>query len=277
MASQGKEGERIAVSGHILLIDDEAVLRQTLARILKRAGLDVTTAATGQEGLDLLLQQSFDLVYLDIRLPNMSGLEVLKIIHSKLPDLPVVLFTAQPDLSSAIEAVREGAVDYLLKPLKPQALIDRTQAILARQEKERRKHNIQVQMDALQDELKGLERDEEVHSGPSSKAVGSEERFLTRGKLTLDLHTRRLIIGERTVNLPPATFDYLLVLARRAPNVVDYKTLVSEAQGYEADSREAQELVKWHVHHIRQAIEPDVHEPIYLINMRGVGYRLVIN
>jgi len=91
------------------------------------------------------------------------------------------------------------------------------------------------------------------------------------------LHTRRLLIGERTINLPPATFDYLLVLARRAPNVVDYKTLVAEAQGYQADSREAQELVKWHVHHIRQAIEPDVHQPIYLINMRGVGYRLVIN
>ncbi len=107
------------------------------------------------------------------------------------------------------------------------------------------------------------------HTDPASTAISAGERFLTRGKLTLDLHTRRLIIGERTINLPPATFDYLLVLARRAPNVVDYKTLVAEAQGYQADSREAQELVKWHVHHIRQAIEPDVHQPIYLINMRG--------
>jgi DNA-binding response OmpR family regulator len=247
-----------------------------LARILKRAGLDVTTAASGQEGLDFLSKQSFDLVYLDIRLPNMSGLEVLKIIHTKFPELPVVLFTAQPDLTSAIEAVREGAVDYLLKPLKPQALIDRTQAILALQEKERRKHDIQLQMEALQIELKALESDEVVQP-ESAKAISAGERFLTRGKLTLDLHTRRLIIGERTINLPPATFDYLLVLARRAPNVVDYKTLVAEAQGYQADSREAQELVKWHIHHIRQAIEPDMHEPIYLINMRGVGYRLVIN
>ena len=206
----------------------------------------------------------------------MSGLEVLKIIHTKFPELPVVLFTAQPDLTSAIEAVREGAVDYLLKPLKPQALIDRTQAILALQEKERRKHDIQLQMEALQTELKALESDEVVQP-ESAKAISAGERFLTRGKLTLDLHTRRLIIGERTINLPPATFDYLLVLARRAPNVVDYKTLVAEAQGYQADSREAQELVKWHIHHIRQAIEPDMHEPIYLINMRGVGYRLVIN
>ena len=252
-------------------------MRQTLARILKRAGLDVTTAASGKEGLDFLLQQTFDLVYLDIRLPDMNGMEVLKIIHAKFPELPVVLFTAQPDLSSAIGAVREGAVDYLLKPLKPQAFIERTHAILGMQEKERRKHDIQLQLDALQNELKGLEKDEVVQSDPSSQMLGDNERFLIRGKLTLDLHTRRLMISGRTINLPPATFDYLLVLARRAPNVVDYKTLVAEAQGYQADSREAQELVKWHVHHIRQAIEPDVHQPIYLINMRGIGYRLVIN
>jgi DNA-binding response OmpR family regulator len=207
----------------------------------------------------------------------MSGLEVLKVIHKNYPDLPVVLFTAQPDLNSAIEAVRAGAVDYLLKPLKPQMLIDRTQSILALQEKERRKHDIQLQMDALQTELKSLESENSLQTDSAAKTIGDAERYLVRGKLTLDLHTRRLSIGERTINLPPATFDYLLVLARRAPEVVDYKTLVAEAQGYQADSREAQELVKWHVHQIRQAIEPDQHEPIYLINMRGKGYRLVIN
>jgi DNA-binding response OmpR family regulator len=227
--------------------------------------------------LEYVSKQYFDLVYLDIRLPDMNGLEILKVIHSKYPDLPVVLFTAQPDLTSAIEAVREGAVDYLLKPLKPQALIERTQAILAHQEKERRKHDIQSQLEALQSELKDLESNEVVRSEPATKVPETSDRFLTCGKLTLDLHTRRLTIGGQTINLPPTTFDYLLVLARRAPNVVDYKTLVAEAQGYEADSREAQELVKWHVHHIRQAIEPDVHQPIYLINMRGIGYRLVIN
>ena len=83
------------------------------------------------------------------------------------------------------------------------------------------------------------------------------------------------MIEDRTINLPPATFDYLIVLVRHAPNVVDYETLVTEAQGYQVESREAQELVKWHVHHIRQAIEPDVREPVYLINVRGIGYRLV--
>jgi len=67
-----------------------------------------------------------------------------------------------------------------------------------------------------------------------------------------------------------------LVLARHTPNVVDYQTLVAEAQGYETDTREAQELTKWHVHHIRQAIEPNVRTPIHVINVRGTGYRLVM-
>jgi two-component system response regulator RegX3 len=91
----------------------------------------------------------------------------------------------------------------------------------------------------------------------------------------LDMHARRLSLGEKVISLLPTSFDLLLVLARHAPDVVDYQTLVSEAQGYKVDVREAQELVKWHIHHIRQAIEPDVHNPIYLLNVRGVGYRLI--
>jgi len=264
--------------GHILIIDDEASLRQTMARILQRAGYEVTTAATGSEGLQLVSEHPFDLLYLDIRMPDASGLELLKAIHAQLPDLPVILFTAQPDLNSAVEALRRGATDYLLKPLKPQAVIDRTEAILIEKQKERRKRELQRQIDALQTELDSLERPEgdaaPLHPGQAS---ASDERFIRRGALTLDMHTRRVTMNEGVVSLPPTSFDYLLVLARHAPNIVDVQTLVSEAQGYEADTREAQELSKWHVHHIRQAIEPDSRKPIYIINVRGKGYRLVTN
>jgi DNA-binding response OmpR family regulator len=258
-----------------LIIDDEAPLRQTLARILQRAGHEVTTAAAAQEGIGLLAQQPFDLVYLDIRMPDMNGLEALKAIHAAYPDLPVILFTAQPDLNSAVEALRQGAVDYLLKPLQPQTLIDRTQVILARSEKEQRRRELQSQIDSLQGQLKDLEAGESAPAGPAPQPPEAGQRYVRRGNLTLDLHARRLAIEERTVALPPASFDYLLVLVRHAPNVVDYQTLVAEAQGYQVDFREAQELVKWHVHHIRQAIEPDVHNPTHLINVRGTGYRLV--
>ena len=263
-------------TGHILIIDDEASLRQTLARILQRAGHEVTTAENGEMALALLANTPFDLVYMDIRMPGMAGLEALKIIHASQPDLPVVLFTAQPDLNSAVEALRLGATDYLLKPLQPQILIERTEDILSRREKERHKREIREQIQSLQAELKKLEGGDESHA-PTRLPEAPTERFLSRGNLILDLHARRVTVGERVINLPPTAFDYLLVLVRHSPNIVDYQTLVAEAQGFQAEAREAQELVKWHIHHIRQAIEPDSQNPTFIINVRGSGYRLVVN
>jgi DNA-binding response OmpR family regulator len=264
--------------GHILIIDDEASLRQTMARILQRAGYEVTTAANGKDGLALIAQHAFDLLYLDIRMPDISGLELLKTIHAQLPDLPVILFTAQPDLNSAVEALRRGAIDYLLKPLKPQAVIDRTQTLLANKQKERRKREIQRQIEELQNELTVLESPETSTSlSKPEQPSAMDERFVKRGELILDLHTRHVTMKGHSVTLPPTSFDYLLVLARHTPNVVDYQTLVAEAQGYETDTREAQELTKWHIHHIRQALEPNARNPIHVINVRGSGYRLVMS
>jgi len=269
--------------GHILIVDDEAKLRQMMARVLQRAGYEVTTAANAKEALELVSQHTFDLLYLDIRMPDMNGLDLLKIIHADFPDLPVVLFTAQPDLNSAVEALRRGAIDYLLKPLNTQTVISHTEMILAGKQKDRHKRELlkqidtlQKQIDTLQAEFNALEnRDEVPTDSKREQATVIDDRYVTRGKLVLDLHTRRVSMGGNTVDLPPTAFDYLLVLARHAPNVVDYQTLVSEAQGYDTDTREAQELTRWHVHHIRQAIEPDSHNPVYVITVRGSGYRLV--
>jgi DNA-binding response OmpR family regulator len=259
---------------HILIIDDEANLRQTMLRILKQAGYEVTAAANGLEGLNLLAQHEFDLVYLDIRMPDMNGLDVLTKIHETYPDLAVILFTAQPDIHSAIQALRHGASDYLLKPLKPSQVIERTHAILAKQENNRRKREIQEKIESLKAELDTLAGGG-VIKGTASTVTTASDRYLTRGKLTLDLHRHQVTVDHRLVDLPITAFNYLLSLARHAPGIVDYQTLVAEAQGYEATSREAQELAKWHIHHIRQAIEANVQRPSIIINVRGIGYRLV--
>ena len=266
------------MEGHILIIDDEASLRRTMARILQRAGYEVTTASNGEEGLKLVSEQPFDLVYSDIRMPDMSGLDLLRTVHEKFPDLPVILFTAQPDLNSAVEAVRSGATDYLMKPLKPQAVLDRTEAVLEKSQKERRKREIQRQIDSLQAELNSLEKGEGDETGilKPEQVSASNDRYFKCGSLTLDLYAQRVTMDEQAVDLPPTSFDYLLALARHSPNVVDYKTLVSEAQGYETDTREAQELTKYHIHHIRQAIESDPRKPVHVINVRGTGYRLIM-
>lgn len=265
------------VTGRILVIDDEASLRKTLARILGNAGFEVTTAESAEQGLDFLKTTPYDLVLTDLRMPGMHGMDALKLIHVNYPSLPVVLFTAQPDVNSAVDALRHGATDYLLKPIKPEVIIERARAILAKHQTEKRKREIALQIEALQGELKSLEAGEAVQPSAQTQPVnGAEkERFLKRGTLVLDLLTRRVTLDNVTLNTPPTSFDYLLVLARHAPDVVDYQTLVAEAQGYQTDPREAQDLAKWHIHQLRQIIEKDAHNPEYLLNVRGTGYRLV--
>ena len=255
----------MSITGHILIIDDEAALRQTLARILQQAGFEVTTAQDAEQGLSYIQTTNFDLIFMDLRMPGIHGMDALKLIHASYPNLPVILFTAQPDLNSAVEALRNGATDYLLKPLKPQAVIERAQSVLENQQKENRKREITLQIEALQMELKSLTTGK---TGPLQAASIGGDRFLKRGVLVLDLHKRRLLIDEQPINIPPTSFDYLLVLARHSPGVVNYQTLVAEAQGYQADAREAQELTKWHIHQLRQAIEQDARNPSYLINVR---------
>lgn len=264
-------------SGRILIVDDEENLRHTVARVLQRAGFEVTTAASGKEGLALLSQQIFDLVYMDIRMPDMNGLETLQAINVNYPKLPVILFTGQPDLNSAVSALRQGAIDYLQKPLKPELIVERAKTVLLKLERERRKKELQAQIETLQTELRNLENEEGAEPNSKEKESDEDERYLKRGNLVLDLHTHRVTVGSQTVDLSPTAFNYLLVLARHAPNIVDYQTLVTEAQGYQTDTREAQELAKWHVHQIRELIEPDVQRPTFIINVRGTGYRLVVN
>lgn len=261
------------VSGHILIIDDEASLRKTMARILQQAGFEVTTAESAEKGLDYLKTTPFDMVLTDLRMPGMHGMDALKLIHTEYPLIPVVLFTAQPDVNSAVEALRHGATDYLLKPIKPEAIIERTRAILLEQQREKRKRELQAQIETMQNELKSLENGEPVK--PLNSASLDNGRYLKRGTLVLDMRARRVLRNDEPLNIPPTSFDYLLVLARHSPDVVDYQTLVAEAQGFQTDLREAQELAKWHLHQLRQIIETDAHNPVYLLNVRGTGYRLV--
>lgn len=264
-------------TGNILIIDDEANLRQTLARILNRAGLQVTTAENGRQGLALLDQQAFDLVYMDIRMPDMGGLEALKLISARFPQIPVVLFTAQPDLNTAVEALRNGATDYLLKPLKPEQIIERTRSILTKSKLEQRKKEIREQILTLQAELKELEATGSMEQSAPEKPAETGDRYLKRGKLTLDLHARQVLIDSRIITVQPTAFDYLVVLARHTPNIVDYQTLAAEAQGYQTEARESKELTKWHIHHLREALEPDKLNPTLIINVRNSGYRLLVD
>lgn len=261
-------------SGRILIVDDEEVIRQIISWTLRKAGFDVTAATEGSEALRLLNSSTYDLVYLDIHMPEMNGLEILEEIRKRHPDFPVVLFTGEASLNTAIQAVRLGANDYLIKPVDPEILIARTRVILEERALEKRKREIQEHIESLQSELKGLE---ETGTGPLRAEPVPGERFLKLGSLILDLQVRRATFGDQVLNLPPTAFDYLLVLASHFPEVVQYQTLVTEAQGYQVSRYEAQDMVKWHIHVLRQSLEPDPKDPRHIINIRGTGYKLVVS
>jgi DNA-binding response OmpR family regulator len=262
-------------TGNVLIIDDEDSLRYTLTRVLKSAGCEVSGAADGPEALQMMDNTSFDLVYLDIRLPGMSGLEILQTVRQTHPELPVILFTAHASLQSALEAIRLGATDYLVKPIDPEVFVARTRVILEEQAVERRKREIQEQIAGLRAELRSLE-DQSVPTSPRVLATPeSTDRFLKRGYFVLDLQAQRATLKDQVLSMPPTAFTYLTILARHAPQAVDYQTLVTEAQGYAVEQSEASELAKYHIHVLRQSIQAKKDHPGYILNVRGIGYRLL--
>ena len=263
--------------GKVLIIDDEAGLRSTLTRILQKIGCNAMGAQNGVEALSLIVNSGFDLVFLDLWLPDMDGLQILSEIRKIDNKLPVILLTAHGSMDSALKAMRLGAMDYLIKPVNPDQLISMTKSVLKVQEIERRRKDIQSQIARLQEELRALDDGlvSDKQSSPASHQI--EKRYIVHGLLSIDTQARRITLGEREIDLPPASFDYLLVLARHAPEIVSYQTLAIEAQGYQASSEEARELSRWHMHVIRKALEKDPSSPRIILNVRGQGYRLLLD
>jgi DNA-binding NtrC family response regulator len=121
----------------ILIVDDELVLRESLAAWLERDGHQVETAASGEEGLDRLMKKRFDIMLVDIKMEGMSGLTVLRKVKETDPDVAVVMITAFGSISTAIEAMKDGAQDYLLKPFDPNELGLLVEKIVSQQAQER--------------------------------------------------------------------------------------------------------------------------------------------
>lgn len=262
-------------AGNVLIIDDEDSLRYTLTRVLRASGCQVSSAAEGQEALQMISNVAYDLVYLDIHLPGKSGLEILQSIRRTYPDLPVILLTAHASLQSALEAIRLGATDYLVKPIDPEVFVARSRVILEEQAIERYKRQLREQIAALRTELRTLEDQSAPASPELFPSHQNGDRFLKRGRFVLDLQAQRATLKDRVLSMPPTAFIYLTVLARHAPEAVDYQTLVTEAQGYAVEHSEASELAKYHIHVLRQAIDADKNEAGYILNVRGIGYRLL--
>jgi len=245
----------------ILIVDDENHLRLSLSLILQKESYRVDTAANAEEALAHLKLHEYDLMFLDLNLPGMNGIDLLLEVHKQIPHMPVLILTAHAALESAIQAVRLGARDYLIKPAEPEVILSRVAELLAESEQPARKKEIVGQIHALLVELQKMEGEDTIAALPSDNRA----RFLKKGIFELDLQARHVTLNGRYVPVPGIYFDYLATLLRHAPKAVAYETLVKESQGFDVGVAEAKDLARWRIHELRKIIETDPERPQYIM------------
>ena len=264
------------VQKSILVVDDEPNLRHTLSLILQQSGYVVTCASDGNEAMHALEAGPFDLVLLDIMLPDVSGMTLLPEIRKLYAEMPVLILTGHATIDTAMESVRHGARDYLVKPVETFYLLNRVKEILSEKSQSQKRRELVEQIQNLLAELNEIDGTLTSPDGLLTSVSPSDPtRILRKGNMTLDIHTRTVLCGDETTTLPPSRFDYLVTLVRHSPNPVTYETLVMESQGYQVTLTEAREIARWQVHELRKAIEVEPDNPKLIITIRNVGYRLV--
>jgi DNA-binding response OmpR family regulator len=261
----------------ILIVDDENRLRLSLSLILQKENYRVDTAASAEDALERLRSHEYDLMFLDLNLPGMSGIDLLVEVHRQFPHMPVLILTAHAALESAIQAVRLGARDYLIKPVEPVLILARVAEILAEREQPARKREIVGQIQNLLAELQKIDGEDTTPTSALAALPPADiARFLKKGNFDLDLHARNAALNGKYIPVTGIYFDYLSTLLRHAPKAVSYRTLVKESQGYDATIAEARDLTRWRIHELRKVIEGDPRRPQYILTVRGTGYRLAI-
>jgi DNA-binding response OmpR family regulator len=254
----------------ILLVDDEATIRLTLSTLLKRAGYEVASAENGETAVELLERQAFDLLLVDLKMPGMGGMQVVAAARQRQPDIAIIVLTGHGSLDTAVEGLHQGIFDYLLKTTEPSQVIERVRQGLASRAQQLRQRTLLDVVGVAVQELRGAP----TTPAEAGQATGPAERSITVGALQLDSWRQVATLAGRTLSLTPTEFRVLLCLAERAGNMVSYTDLVRSAQGYDSDELEAGELIKPHIHHLRQKLEPDPSAPRYILNVRGKGYLL---
>ncbi len=270
-------------NANVLVVDDEGAIRYSVSKTLQRVGYNVSEAASGEEALDIMKKQHFDVVLTDIRMPGLTGVELLRRIKEVAPDAIVILMTGYASLGTAVEALRLGAHDYLIKPSSSQ---DIRQSVARGVERSRNLKRRRALLDAIRSNVSELTRaDVDVVSAafdeldivPPKAAEPVEESVstnMTLGPLTIYPGRYQIAVGDRPIDLTPTEFDLLLYLAAHRGRVVSCHELVREVRGYTVDEAEAREVIRPHVSNLRRKLKQAGQDADLIVNVRGIGYRL---
>jgi two-component system KDP operon response regulator KdpE len=218
----------------VLVVDDEPPIRKLLRMGLSTQGYRVIEAEDGQAALDRLREKP-DLVILDLGLPDMQGLELLRTMRTRDEGVPIVVLSSRDDEVAKVQALDLGADDYVTKPFGMDELLARIRAAL--------RHRLQVQ---------------------------GERPIFRVGDLSVDLVRRIVKTGEKEVKLSPKEYELLRLLVQHAGKVLTHRFLLKELW---SDLTDAQYL-RVYVRQLRQKIEADPQRPQYLLTETGIGYRL---
>ena len=225
------------MANKVLVVDDEKLIVKGIKFSLEQDGMEVTAAYDGKEAYELAMQNDYDIILLDVMLPELNGFEVCQMIREK-SDVPIIMLTAKGDDMHKILGLEYGADDYVTKPFNILEIKARIKAIIRR--------------------TKGRKQEQPA------------ERTIVSGDMRIDLDSRRVFIGEREVNLTAKEFDLLELLITNPNKVFNRENLLNLVWGYDypGDVR----TVDVHVRRLREKIEASPSEPKYIHTKWGVGY-----
>lgn len=258
----------------ILVVDDDIAVRLAISRALQRVGYQVSDAESGEQALELMEDQTFDVVLTDIRMSGLTGVDLLAKIKEKSPDAIVILMTAFASLGSAVDSLRLGAHDYLLKPLSNQDIRQSVARGLERAYNLRRRRTLLDTIRSNIQELTDKEQQPAPRPAPVSNSLAASAPVMTIGPLTIIPGHYRIQVGEKSINLTPTEFDLLLYLAAHRGRIVPCAELVREVRGYTVEESEAREVIRPHISNLRGKLSQAGKEADLIDNVRGVGYRL---
>jgi len=244
------------LGARVLVVDDELHVRLPLARSLALQGYHADNAASGSQALEMLRCTHYDVLVLDIRMPGMDGVEVMRHARQVCPDLLVVILTGHATLESAITAVKCGAVDYLLKPASV--------------------HDLAAAVAGALHQRAGKVRGTETPL-PSSPTPDSKH-LLHVGPVTLDLERHTVAVAragasdEDSVRLTASETALLLHLMQHPDVVFPCRELARAALGYGVSEQEARAIVCPHISRLRKKVESDPAHPCLIRTMPGNGY-----
>lgn len=260
-------------AAHILIVDDEAHIRLPLARALSTLGHHTCQAGSGHEALHLLQQSAFNLMVLDMHMPDMGGVDVMHAARHQYPDMMIVVLTGYATLENAIAAVKSNAADFLRKPAKLNHIVSTVEQLLAQQQQRlQRKRMVDTLTQAVAT-LHELENNQ-LPAAPEPVAAAGNA-FIAVGPLTLDWQRRQVTFNGQpspAVDLTDSESAVLHRLMTQPDRIFSCRELAHAALGYDADEFDAESVIRPCIFRLRRKLETGSQRSRLICTVRGRGY-----